>query len=203
MPPKKKTAAIDLSELVRDADIQRQNQASRFDLQDLVDKGEELEKLCSEADVLLRKLDAKNEQIRVLQTETIPDMMKSLNLKDLTLMSGASISLVDIIKASITDEHREEAHRWLREHNHGDIIKNNLTLSFGKGEDDYAAKITDDLLQMRREGLVKFGDLVQKEAVHYQTLQAFVKQRLAAGEEFPNELFGLYTGHTVKFKEEK
>lgn len=206
MPPKKKEApkldpkTIDLEEMIQDAKTQEQNQAARFDLKDLVKKGDELDELKAQAEELSKQLSEKNETIRILETETLPDMLKALGLKDLTLTSGAKISLYDIISASITDENREEAHAWLREHGHGDIIKNNVTLSFGKGEDEIAKKLVSHLLQMRESGHTKFGDLVQKEAVYPQTLKAFVKGQLGEGAEFPGELFKLYTGQAVQFK---
>lgn len=197
-------ATIDLEEmLANDAKTQAENQAARFDLEDLKKKGAELEYMKECVDGLMKEASALNEQIRILETETLPDMLKALGIKDFTLLSGAKISLYDIISASITDDNREPAHEWLREHGHGDIIKNNLTLSFGKGEDDFAKKITEDLLQMRRDGLIKFGDLVQKEDVHPQTLKAFVKTKISDGTEFPGELFKLYTGQAVEFKKPK
>lgn len=207
MAPKKKTKldpqTIDLEEMIRDGERQTEHQAARFDLADLIKKGEELEQLQREAEALSKQLSDKNSLINRLETETLPDMLKALGMRSLTLDSGGEISLFDIIGVSITDDNREPAHEWLREHGHGDIIKNNLTLSFGKGEDAYALKITDDLLRMRSEGLVKFGDLIQKEAVHPQTLKAFAKDRLTSGKEFPGELFKLYTGQAVKFKQPK
>lgn len=202
MPPKKKTAApaIDIAALQQDAQAQTENQAARFDLKDLVAKGEELEVLRTDLEALNAQASQKAEAIRILETETLPDMLKALGLKDLTLSSGAKISLYDIISASITDDNREAAHAWLREHGHGDIIKNNITLSFGKGEDEIAKALVGHLLQMRETGRTKFGDLVQKEAVHPQTLKAFTKDQLTRGNEFPGELFKLYTGQAVQFK---
>lgn len=198
--PKLDPQTVDLEQLIADADTQTKNQAARFDLADLVKKGEELETLRLELDALNQKASDKSEAIRILETETLPDMLKVLGLKDLTLASGAKIALYDIISASITDDNREEAHAWLRNNNHGDIIKNNVTISFGKGEDDYADRIRADLLRMRTEGFIKFGDLVQKEAVHPQTLKAFVKGQLGEGNKFPGETFKLYTGQAVQFK---
>ena len=36
---------------------------------------------------------------------------------------------------------REQALQWLRDQGLGDIIKNNVTVSFGKGEDDKAEQL--------------------------------------------------------------
>lgn len=189
---------LDPAMMQADAEEQNANQAKRFDLKDLTEKGEELESLRADLDKASAIVSILSDKIRVIETETLPDMLKSLGLKDLTLTSGAKISLFDIISTSIGDDNREDAHKWLRDNGHGDLIKNNLTLTFGKGEDQIAKDLVKHLLDLRTAGDTKFGDLVQKEAVHPQTLKAFTKTQLESGKPFPGELFKLYTGQAVK-----
>jgi hypothetical protein len=38
---------------------------------------------------------------------------------------------------------REDAYNWLRENGLGDIIKNNVSVTFGRGEDDKAQQLLD------------------------------------------------------------
>lgn len=194
---------IDLAALQADAEQQTQNQAARFNLDDVVAAGNQLEELQQEATFMANVLKAKMETIRVLETETLPDMLKNIGLRELVLTSGAKISLYDVIGASITEENREAAHEWLREHNHGDLIKNNVILTFGKGEDTIAKDLVKHLLQMRKAGETKFGEIDQKEQVHPSTLKAFVKRQVEDGNEFPGPLFKLYTGQAVKIEVEK
>ena len=187
-----------IAELEQDAAVQAARQAARFSLEELIKIGEDLEDLKVQADALNMNLSGVNEQIRELETETLPDGLKNLGIKDLTLSSGAKISLVEVISASITDENREPAHTWLRTNGHGDLIKNNVTVVFGKGEDEVARQLVRHLLALRDKGETKFGDLQQKEAVHPSTLKAFVRQQVQDGSQFPGELFKLYTGQAVK-----
>lgn len=198
MAKKKETPALDLAELQADAQEQQENQAKRFDLADIVKAGEELEELNAVAEKQAKDLQKTNEKIKQLTTETLPDMLKNVGLNDFTLASGVKIVLYDVISASITEDNKEECHAWLRANKHGDLIKNNVIVTFGKGEDDSAKEVMSQLIQARRDGDISFGDLEQKEAVHYSTLQAFVKRQLEAGNEFPGPLFKLYTGHAVK-----
>jgi hypothetical protein len=188
---------LNAAQLEQDAQEQAANQAARFSLEELVKIGENLEHLKSQADEVAAELGNLNDEIRRLETEVLPEGLKNLGIKNITLSSGAKIQLMDIISASITDENRQAAHDWLRKHDHGDIIKNNITVSFGKGEDKYADSLRERLMVMREDGELKFGDLVQKEAVHPSTLKAFVKDQLSKGG-FPGELFKLYTGQAVK-----
>lgn len=190
---------LNAAQLEQDAQEQAANQAARFSLADITALGEKLEELKLKEAAGQALLNALSDEIRELETVTLPDGLKNLGIKEITLASGAKISLIDVISASITDENREAAHAWLREHGHGDIIKNNLTLTFGKGEDEIAKKLMHHLLELRDKGETKFGDLQQKESVHPSTLKAFVKDQLSKGA-FPGDLFKLYTGQAVKFK---
>ena len=184
--------------LEQDAAEQQANQSARFSLEDLVGFGEKLEQLNLAKGKLEIELETINTEIVALETEILPEGLKLLGIKDLTLSSGARISLSDVISASITDDNRDEAHQWLRDNNHGDLIKNNVTLTFGKGEDTAAKELINRLLQLRNVGETSFGQLQQKEAVHPSTLKAFVRQRVESGEAFPGKLFKLYTGQVVK-----
>lgn len=192
------TNALNIEDLEQDAKEQTANIAAKFSLEDLLAAGEKLEFYRAEEARISAQLKAVTEDIRELESEILPDAMKNLGLKNFTMTSGAEVILTDVYSASITDSNREEAHAWLRTHGHGDIIKNNVTISFGKGEDEYAGEIINRLLIDRKAGSVKFGDLQQKEAVHPQTLKAFVKDQVTSGEEFPGELFKLYVGQAVK-----
>lgn len=191
---------VSVAMLEQDAAEQQANQAANFSLKELVEMGEILEEKKASADKIAADLGILNEEIRALETDVLPNGLKNLGIKEITLASGAKISLIDVISASITEENREAAHDWLRTNGHGDIIKNNVTLSFGKGEDEIAKKLVLHLIALRDKGETRFGDLQQKEAVHPSTLKAFVKGQLSDGAGFPGELFKLYTGHAVKFK---
>jgi hypothetical protein len=189
---------INIDELEKDAQQQLENQAARFSLKDLTTCGERLESYKAVHAELLQKLEELQDKITHLETVVLPDALRNLGLKDYTLMSGAKVSLVDVVAASITDKNKKGAHDWLRAHGHGDIIKNHVVVSFGKGEDSYANNLLQELVDKRDADLIKFGDIEQKEAVHASTLKAFVKSQLAQGTEFPPTLFNLYTGQTVK-----
>jgi len=189
---------LQFNELEMDAIEQSKNQTARLGLADLIVYGEQLEQLNSTKEKMVLELEAVIKQIEHIETGVLPEGMKLLGIKDLTLLSGAKIALADVVSASITDDNREAAHDWLKANGHGDIIKNNVTLTFGKGENTVANELIRHLLQMRDAGKTSFGNLQQKEAVHPSTLKAFVKGQVENGCAFPGELFKLYTGQVVK-----
>ena len=76
---------------------------------------------------------------------TIPDRLTQLGVSDLKLNDGSRISAEPFYSARISVANLEEAHNWLRDNGHGDIIKNTMTLSFGQGEDNLAKELVASL----------------------------------------------------------
>jgi len=141
---------------------------------------------------LLRKL---REQYRQLSEEALPEKLAQIGMKELRLEDGSKITIDNFYSTRITERNKEAAHQWLRDNGHGDIIKNAVTVSFGKGEDEMALELM--------EGLQNQGHLpTQKEAVHPSTLKAFVKERVESGDTAFNldvqKHFSLYKGKRTK-----
>ena len=140
----------------------------------------------------LRKL---KEQYRQLSEEDLPQKMTELGMQDLRLEDGSRITIDMFYATRINKNNRDAAHEWLRQQGHGDIIKNQVSVSFGKGEDDTAL---ETMTLLEKEGL--FPD--QKESVHPSTLKAFVKERIESGDNAftpdTQKLFSVYQGKRTK-----
>ena len=98
-------------------------------------------KLKSMEDDLAKKEDAikkLKKDIEVISGEVIPTMMQEMNLSSLKLEDGSSVEVKPVYGASISPAKKEEAFNWLRNHNLGDLIKNEITVSFGRNEDNKA-----------------------------------------------------------------
>jgi len=131
-----------------------------------------------------------------LTDEDLPAMLQELGLSSFSLDDGSTVEVKPTYGASIKVDNRPAAFEWLREHGYDDIIKNTVACSFGRGEDDRASAFA---AFAEREGY--FAE--QKTEVHPQTLRAFVKERVEAGDEFPMELFGAYVGQRAVIKRSK
>jgi hypothetical protein len=140
----------------------------------------------------LRKL---KEQYRRLSEEDLPQKMAELGMQDMRFEDGSRITIDMFYATRINKNNRDAAHEWLREQGHGDIIKNQVSVSFGKGEDDTAL---ETMTLLEKEGL--FPD--QKESVHPSTLKAFVKERIESGDSAftpdTQKLFSVYQGKRTK-----
>ena len=79
----------------------------------------------------------------VLSGEVIPTMMTEMNISKFSLSDGAAVEVKPVYGASISKAKEEEAFNWLRNNGLGDIIKNMVTVSFGRKEDNKAESVAD------------------------------------------------------------
>ena len=161
------------------------------DPKQLTDKVQQLKNLEDEianAEDGVKKL---KEQARIISELEIPSMMKEMNITKLKLSDGESVEIGKFYNASIPEEKKEEAFQWLRNNGLGDVIKNDITVTFGRGEDNKAA---DYAVLARGQGY----EPVQKINVHAQTLKALVRERIESGLEVPPDLFKPYEGNRTK-----
>ena len=126
----------------------------------------------------------------------IPKLMEEMNLSSLKLRDGSELSVKQIYSASIKADKKAEAIHWLRENGLGDIVKNNITVSFGQNEDNKAAEYAN---LARSEGY----EPIQDEKVHPQTLKVVMKEWKDKGREVPAELFNTFDGNQTQIKNKK
>jgi hypothetical protein len=147
------------------------------------------------ADLDRQLKDAKKELLK-LTDEDLPASMAEMGLASFTLDDGSQIDVKPTYGASILVDNRPKAYEWLRDNGYDDIIKNNVSVSFGRGEDDLANAFK---AVAEKEGYVPQQDT----SIHAGTLKAFVRERIEAGDEFPMELFGAYVGQRAFIKKGK
>ena len=147
------------------------------------------------ADLDRQLKDAKKELLK-LTDEDLPASMAEMGLASFTLDDGSQIDVKPTYGASILVDNRPKAYEWLRDNGYDDIIKNNVSVSFGRGEDDLANAFK---AVAEKEGYLPQQDT----SIHAGTLKAFVRERIEAGDEFPMELFGAYVGQRAFIKKGK
>ena len=138
----------------------------------------------------------KKEALRNLTDERIPDALKEIGMVKFEMNDGSIVEVKPFYSASIPVDRRGEAYEWLRTHGYDDIIKNTVSVQFGRGEDDAAGELINSI---RKQGLLP----EQAEKIESQTLKAWVREMVEKGTEFPTELFGAYTGFKAKIKRAK
>ena len=157
----------------------------------LSDKVIELKNLEDEIENAGESLSKLKEKARYISQIEVPQMMEEMHITKLKLKDGESVEIKKIYGASITPDNQEQAFTWLREHGLGDIIKNDVTVTYGRGEDNKAQQYA---VLARGQGF----EPVQKIGVHPQTLKAVVRERIESGQDMPSDLFKTYAGNSTK-----
>jgi len=126
----------------------------------------------------------------------IPKLMEDMNLSSLKLKDGSELTVKQIYSATLKADKKAEGIHWLRDNGLGDIVKNNITVSFGQGEDN---KAVDYAGLARSNGY----EPIQEEKVHPSTLKVVMKEWKDKGQEVPAELFNTFDGNQTYLKNKK
>ena len=136
-------------------------------------------------------LKSNKKELEVVSGEIIPTMLSEMGLSSLKLADGSSVDVKPFYSATITVQNREKAFNWLRINGLGDIIKNEISVSFGRNEDNKAAEYAD---LAKGQGYQP----TQKLKVEPMTLKALVRERVEAGKEMPTDIFNVFVGNRTK-----
>jgi hypothetical protein len=153
---------IQLSDLISEANKQ-------LDLQLAVEK-------------LESELKTKKEAFRVISQEIVPNMMMELGVEKFVLNGGYELSIKDEVYAKLP-ENPFVAFEWLRSHDLDAVIKTQVSVDFGKGEDAEANRVLDTLSTMGVQAKVK-------STIHPQTLKALLREQISMGAGIPMDDFG-------------
>lgn len=157
--------------------------------EELIDKEEEVK----EAEARLKIL---KEQARDIAERQLPDAMAEVGMAKFVLTDGSEVTVKPYYSAKIGEDKRDECFNWLQDHGHEALIKDEVSITFNKGEHERAEEFKSQLEQQGIEYNGKMG-------VHPQTLTAFVREQVESGAEFPLELFNVYIGQIAKVKRSK
>ena len=158
------------------------------DLSSQVVKLKKLEDELAEVEAHVKEL---KKQIDMVGGEVIPTMMQEMNISTMKLADGSAVEVKPVYGASIPIAKKEEAFKWLRDNDLGDLIKNEVTVSFGRNEDNNASNYAN-----RAQG--QGYQPVQKLKVEPMTLKALVRERIENGLDMPSELFNVFAGSRTK-----
>ena len=165
-------------------------------IQSLADQVERLESVATDIDAAEQNLKDLKKKRDHISGEVIPTMMSEMGLAELKLHDGSHLKVSTSYKAHISEANKEAAYNWLRNNGLGDIIKNEISVSFGRNEDNKAADYAE---------LAKSSGFqpTQKMKVEPMTLKALVRERIEAGKEMPTEIFGVFSENKTTIKRNK
>ena len=128
----------------------------------------------------------------------LPELMAEAGMgsgDDLTV-DGWKFLLTEYVSGSWPKDpdQRARAKSLLEEYDALELIKTNVSVAFGRGEEKRAAKAA--------KAMSKFGDPVIDENVHHSSLAAFARERLSKGEEIDFDRLGLRSEMLVRVKKQ-
>jgi hypothetical protein len=145
----------------------------------LANRAAELEQLLAKQEQAMKDTKA---ALHKITDEQLPEALEEMGLQKFTLTDGSEISI--------------KAFEWLRDHEFGDLVKNNVTVTFGRGEDAAAKEF------MNLCGSQGYApDQLQK--VEPMTLKAWLRERVEAGDAVPLDLFGAFISQRATIKRSK
>ena len=160
------------------------------DVAKLCEQLSQTENAIDQADQLKKELTEMKEK---LSFELIPQAMQELGLQTLQLKTGEKIQIKPLLRVTPKVEDRPVVYQWLRDNGFGDLVKNIISASFGRGED---AKAEDFKKEVEKLGLMP----KQEEKVEPSTLRAFVNEQVVekGRDDLPLDKFGAFIGQQTK-----
>ena len=150
-----------------------------------------LQDIQQEIDNHKAKIKELEEREKHFSQTVIPDMMLAMNLKTMKLRDGSELEIDNRFFATALAPKRAEAYQWLRENGLGNIVKNEITVRFGKDEDH---KATQYATLARGQGY----EPEQKVSVHAGTLRVALEDLHSRGGQIPSEYFSTFAGYQTK-----
>ena len=153
------------------------------------------------------KLKAKEDEIAKLEEQlknkkaeaddigsrVIPELLAEQGLSEIKLADGSKVSVKKEYRCTLPKDEskRAQCYQWLRDQGLEDIIKNNIFVTFGKGEDNKAKQLLD---LAQDNGF----EPQQKSDVAWNTLTALYQERVQAGLDMPSDSFSLWIKDKTK-----
>jgi len=152
-----------------------------------------LKKVEDDIAAIEEQLKKKKEEADHISSKVIPELLAEQGLSEIKLADGSKVSVKKEFRCTLPKDQvkREQAYEWLRNEKLGDIIKNNVFVTFGKGEDDKAKSLIDLAVENGYEPS-------QKSDVAWNTLTALYEERVKAGLDMPSDVFSLWIKDKTK-----
>jgi|TARA_A100000172_G_scaffold72755_1_gene54019 hypothetical protein len=126
------------------------------------------------------------EEEKRLSQKVIPELMQQAGIKMLKLSDGAKVEVKDKFTARQSAGNKEYIFDWLRENGLDSIIKNKVSVSFARSQDNEASDVTEQLKQ-------KFGDSVRKESyIEAASYTSTLREHVSEGKAVPMDKLGIY-----------
>tara|TARA_R110000823_G_scaffold306638_1_gene429097 strand:- start:851 stop:1417 length:567 start_codon:yes stop_codon:yes gene_type:complete len=165
----------------------------KTELETLSQQCYKLQSLEKDIEDIEEQLKKKKDEHDKLSSEVIPDILAEQGITSIKLSDGSMIEVSKMFSCTIPKDlnKREACYEWLRQNNLGDIVKNSVSVDFGKGEDNNAKDFFGVAVSQGYEPS-------QSTKVESSTLRALYRERVEAGLDMPSDLFHTFVKDKTK-----
>ena len=164
---------------------------SQENIKSITDKCHQLQELQKQYKDKEEELSKIKLKVRDFEERIIPEMMQEAGVSKIKLKDGTEVEVKPFYAAKIPESRVEEAFSWLRDKGFEDLIKNTVTASFGRGQDNQVS----ELIGVCEKNGFAYS---KKQKVEPMTLKAFVREQIEEGKKIPFDLFGVYIANKTK-----
>jgi hypothetical protein len=138
-----------------------------------------------------KELKALKDKADIISSSVIPELMLEQGLSQLKLADGSAVTVAKTYNCTVNKQQIESAYKWLRDNELGDLIKNEVAVSFGVGEDNKAQRLLDLAAENGYQPSTKTK-------VEPMVLKALYRERIESGLDMPSDLFNLFIKDKTK-----
>ena len=183
-----------MSEDVRDMMLEdSKDLLDNVEITTVADECVKLKQKEDEIAALEEQLKNKKAEADDISSRVIPELLAEQGLSEIKLADGSKVAVKKEYRCTLPKDEvkRQQCYEWLRNEKLGDIIKNNVFVTFGKGEDDKAKQLLDLAAENGYEPQ-------QKSDVAWMTLTALFRERIESGLDMPSDVFSTWIKDKTK-----
>lgn len=147
-------------------------------------------------EALIKELKAQRRKIVMV---VLPPALQSVGLKEYTTVDDLVVTVKTIVSGSLPKEEkaRKEAIEVVMKAGGEGLFTHEVSIGFGKGDMDKANQVLEAI------GKLGFNHAVLEDKIHPQTLCAFVREKMASGEQIDVEKIGVFVAPEADIKLKK
>lgn len=143
---------------------------------------------------LAAQMKEKGAELRRVSEDLIPSLLDDTGLSEVRLANGAKIVVRDNLRVSTTGKYRSAINAWLEKNGYADIIKDEVTVAFGRGQGSLAGRL---IAWVAAEMDLPAN---RKRYVNPQTFGALLRELMESGAEVPLEELGAFAQRIAKIE---
>jgi len=164
-------------------------------LKRLAEYASELHHKISSMDDLLNQLKG---ELNDVKFKRLPELMTEVGIRQIETGDGTSIQLTELVTGNLPADldKRREALEWIEANGGADLIKYEIDVRLPAKEENSLSKMLEI-----EDALKEFEiPYTKKEGIHAQTLCAWVRERLKAGEDVPFDTLNVFSRLQAKIE---